>query len=41
TAVENQIPCIINKNESYEVKTSSIEEKKTEAIQELALMAHS
>ncbi|CAG8850281.1 6652_t:CDS:1, partial [Gigaspora margarita] len=28
-------------NESYEVKTSNIEEKKTEATQELVLMAQS
>ncbi|CAG8838743.1 15089_t:CDS:1, partial [Gigaspora margarita] len=37
-AVENQIPCIINKNESCEVKTSNIEEERTEAIQELAVI---
>ncbi|CAG8835371.1 46209_t:CDS:1, partial [Gigaspora margarita] len=39
TAIENQIPCIIDKNESCEVKTSNTEEKKTEATQELALTA--
>ncbi|CAG8846515.1 8632_t:CDS:1, partial [Gigaspora margarita] len=41
TAVENQIPCIINKNESFEVKTSNTKEKKPEATQELAITAQS
>ncbi|CAG8850562.1 26576_t:CDS:1, partial [Gigaspora margarita] len=39
--VENQTPCIIDKNKSCEVKTSNIEEKKTEATQEIALIAQS
>ncbi|CAG8678007.1 18167_t:CDS:1, partial [Gigaspora margarita] len=41
TAVENQILCIINKNEICEVKTSNIEEKKTETTQELVITAQS
>src|SRR5260364_15932 len=36
TAIENQISCIIDKNEGCEVKTSNIEEKRTEAKQESA-----
>ncbi|CAG8820740.1 20416_t:CDS:1, partial [Gigaspora margarita] len=39
--VVNQTSCIINKNESYKVKTNNIEEEKTEATQELVPMAQS
>ncbi|CAG8854573.1 37451_t:CDS:1, partial [Gigaspora margarita] len=41
TVVENQIPCIINKNGSFKVKTSNIEEEKPKATQELAIIAQS
>ncbi|CAG8697819.1 23457_t:CDS:2, partial [Gigaspora margarita] len=40
-AVENQTPCIIDKNKSCEVKTSNIKEKKTKATQKIALIAQS
>ncbi|CAG8813242.1 10151_t:CDS:1, partial [Gigaspora margarita] len=39
--VVNQTSCIINKNESHEVKTNNMEEEKTEATQELVPMVQS